>query len=79
MVTVANCRNFVQLPMSVRGTAMSETAIQIQDLSGVWRTVHTTCDNNTQRISSEMRSAQSRYPKYRVRAVDRDGHLIDVL
>lgn len=52
--------------------------IQAQDTSGMWRTYHVT-DNNTQRIVAEMRSIQSRYPNYRVRAVDQNGRIVDIL
>ena len=51
--------------------------VQIQDYSKNWLTVSRVV-NNLQRIGYEMRSVQSRYPDRRVRAVDNDGHLIDL-
>ena len=52
--------------------------IQILDYSKCWRSVSRVF-NNLQRIEFELRSVQNRYPDRRVRAVDSDGHLIDVL
>ena len=52
--------------------------IQAQDTSGMWRTYHVTM-NDSQRILAEMRSIQSRYPNYRVRAVDQNGRVVDIL
>jgi len=57
---------------------MDNVYIQAQDTSGMWRTYHITM-NNSQRILSEMRSIQSRYPNYRVRAVDQSGRVLDIL
>jgi hypothetical protein len=52
--------------------------IQAQDNSGMWRTYHVTM-NDSQRILAEMRSIQSRYPNYRVRAIDQNGRVVDIL
>jgi hypothetical protein len=57
---------------------MDRIEIQAQDTSGMWRTYHVTM-NNSQRIVAEMRSIQSRYPNYRVRAVDQNGRVVDIL
>jgi len=57
---------------------MDRIEIQAQDTSGMWRTYHVTM-NDSQRIVSEMRSIQSRYPSYRVRAVDQNGRIVDIL
>jgi len=57
---------------------MDQVQIQAQDKSGMWRTYHIT-SNNSQRIISEMRSLQSRFPDYRIRAVDQNGRLVDIL
>jgi hypothetical protein len=57
---------------------MDRIEIQAQDTSGMWRTYHVTM-NDSQRIVSEMRSIQSRYPSYRVRAVDQNGRVVDIL
>jgi|tagenome__1003787_1003787.scaffolds.fasta_scaffold20970098_7 hypothetical protein len=53
-------------------------SIQIQDYGGNWRTVANVW-NNAQRMIFELRSVQSRYPDRRVRAIDQDGRLIDML
>jgi hypothetical protein len=57
---------------------MDYAEIQIQDYSGSWRTVSNVM-NNLQRIGFELRSVQSRYPDRRVRAIGKDGQLIDLL
>lgn len=57
---------------------MDQVEIQAQDTSGMWRTYHITM-NNSQVILSEMKSLQARYPSFRVRAVDQDGRVIDIL
>jgi len=52
--------------------------IQIQDYSKLWITVSRVV-SNLQRIGYELRAIQSRYPDRRVRAVDNNGRLIDLL
>jgi hypothetical protein len=53
--------------------------IQGQDTTGNWRTYHFTNTTNSQVVLVEMKSLKSRYPDFRVRAVDRTGRLIDLL
>jgi len=57
---------------------MNQVQIQLQDTTGNWRTYHVT-QNNSQQILSEMKQLSSRYPNQRVRAVDMDGKLVDIL
>ena len=57
---------------------MDRIEIQAQDTSGMWRTYHVTM-NDSQRILAEMQSIKSRYPSYRVRAVDQNGRIVDIL
>jgi hypothetical protein len=57
---------------------MNQVQIQLQDSTGNWRTFHITL-NESQRIVSEMKQLSSRYPNQRVRAVDMDGRLVDIL
>lgn len=52
--------------------------IQLQDTSGNWRTYGVTQDNS-QRVLSEMKQLSSRFPDQRVRAVDMDGKIVDIL
>jgi len=52
--------------------------VQIQDLSKLWITVSRVV-NDLSRIAYELRSVQSRYPTRRVRAVDNQGRLLDIL
>ena len=53
-------------------------SVQIQDYGGNWLTVSSIW-NNSQRISFELRSVKSRYPDRQVRAVTKEGQLIDLL
>lgn len=57
---------------------MDRVEIQAQDTTGNWRTYHVT-DTSSQRILAEMKSLQQRYPNYRVRAVDQNGRIVDIL
>ena len=52
--------------------------IQIQDATKMWRTVERV-QLNLQRIGYELQAIQRRYPDRRVRAVDNNGRLIDLL
>ena len=56
---------------------MDYVYIQIQD-GGVWKTI-TSLPNNSQRIISEMQSVKRIYPNLRVRTVDENDRLIDML
>ena len=57
---------------------MNEVDIQLQDTTGNWRTIVTTL-NNSQMILIRMKELKDRYPNKRVRAVDKNGHLIDMI
>jgi hypothetical protein len=57
---------------------MDDIEIQLQDLSGNWRTFSITL-NSSQMILQEMRSLAERYPGQRVRAVDSNGKVVDIL
>jgi hypothetical protein len=57
---------------------MNQVEIQLQDITGNWRTYHITL-NNSQMILSEMKQLSSRFPDQRVRAVDMDGRIVDIL
>ena len=52
--------------------------IQVQDATKMWRTVEQV-QLNLQRIGYELQAIQRRYPDRRVRAVDNNGRLIDLL
>lgn len=52
--------------------------IQAQDGTGNWRT-YSYALNNSQRIVNEMRQLSSNYPNARVRAVDSNGRIVDIL
>lgn len=52
--------------------------IQLQDQDGGWRTYLNTV-NNSQRITSEMKTLKQRHPDKRVRAIDSNGRVIDLM
>jgi hypothetical protein len=52
--------------------------IQAQDGTGNWRTFSYAL-NNSQRIVNEMRQLSNNYPNARVRAVDSNGRIVDIL
>ena len=57
---------------------MNEVDIQLQDMTGNWRTIATTL-NNSQMILIRMKELKDRYPDKRVRAVDKQGRLVDMM
>lgn len=57
---------------------MDGVQIQMQDLSGNWRTYTITTNFPTQ-IRMEMENLQRQFPTSRIRAVDMNGRLIDIL
>jgi hypothetical protein len=59
-------------------TAFNNIELQTQDITGNWRTMHVT-QNNSQMIISGMRQIASQFPDQRVRAVDSDGRIVDIL
>jgi len=52
--------------------------IQLQQGTGNWVTYQTTL-NNSMYIVQAMNQLSSRYPNYRVRAVDQSGRVVDIL
>lgn len=52
--------------------------IQLQDHDGTWRTYINTM-NNSQRITSEMKTLKERHPDKRVRAIDANGRVMDLM
>jgi len=59
---------------------MDNYYIQAQDKTGVWRTYHVTpATENMQRVLSEMQSLQRQFPDFRVRTIDKNGRVVDIL
>jgi hypothetical protein len=56
---------------------MDYVSIQAQ-LSGLWRT-YNNVQNNSQRILAAMQELKSQFPDYRIRAIDSDGRMVDIL
>lgn len=52
--------------------------IQVQDLTGNWRTYART-QNNSQMILMRMKELQQQFPDQRIRAVDGSGRIIDMM
>ena len=57
---------------------MDGVQIQMQDISGNWRTYTITTNFPTQ-IRMEMENLQRQFPESRIRDVDMSGRLIDIL
>lgn len=57
---------------------MDYVSIQAQDLSGIWRT-YRNVQNNSQRILAEMHDLKRQFPDFRIRAIDADGRVVDIL
>jgi hypothetical protein len=57
---------------------MDQVQIQLQDTTGNWRTYQVTL-SNSQMIYSGMHSLASQFPGQRVRCVDMNGRIIDIL
>ncbi len=57
---------------------MDQIEIQLQDTTGNWRTYSVT-QNISTLIISAMRSLKDQFPDQRVRAVDGNGRLVDLI
>lgn len=57
---------------------MSTVQIQVQDQSGNWRTYAIT-GNHSLQILEGMRQLQWQFPNARIRAVDMNGRLVDIM
>lgn len=57
---------------------MDQIQIQAQDISGNWRTFHIT-QNQSALIIMGMKNLQRQFPNARIRAVDMNGKIVDIL
>jgi hypothetical protein len=51
--------------------------VQAQDTTGIWRT-YTVTVNDPQILLYAMQSLKTRFPTYRVRAIDENGKIVDI-
>lgn len=56
---------------------MDYISIQAQ-ISGLWRT-YNNVQRNSQRVFDAMRELKSQFPDCRIRAIDSDGRMVDIL
>jgi hypothetical protein len=56
----------------------AQVFVQAQDTVGVWRT-YTITANDPILILTSMRSLKTRFPEYRVRTIDSNGRVVDIL
>ena len=70
--------NSVPVSNNINGSAFNNIELQTQDITGNWRTMHVT-QNNSQMIIFGMRQIASQFPDQRVRAVDSDGRIVDIM
>jgi hypothetical protein len=57
---------------------MDQIEIQVQDQTGNWRTYSVT-QNNSVLILEAMKTLKCQFPNQRVRAVNENGQLVDLL
>ena len=57
---------------------MDQVEIQVQDLSGNWRTYSIT-QNVSALVQSAMKSLKDQFPEKRVRAIDGNRRLVELL
>ena len=57
---------------------MDQIEIQVQDTTGNWRTYGVT-QNISALVLSAMKSLKDQFPDQRVRAVDENGRLVDLI
>ena len=58
---------------------MTTIHIQVQFVSGEWRTVRTLIGLTGQHLAHALKDTARAWPRYRVRAVDEGGRLVDLL
>lgn len=54
-------------------------SIEIQQPSNTWLSIRMVIPFNQQALLSEIKQVKSQYPNNRVRAVDKNGRLVDML
>ena len=57
---------------------MNDVDIQVQDPSGNWRTYAITV-NDSQMILARMKELARTFPNHRIRAIDKNGRVVDIL
>lgn len=67
-----------KLASNIKEVSFDNIELQIQDDTGNWRTCHVTL-NESQRIISGMRQLSEQYPHKRIRAVDSNKRIVDIL
>ena len=58
---------------------MERIDIQIQDETGNWRTYNSIMQNNSALIIMSMKQLKDQFPDRRVRAIDQNGRVVDIL
>lgn len=57
---------------------MDRIDIQTQDTTGNWRTYNSIFSATSMQIQMAMKQLKNQFPDQRVRAVDENGHLVDI-
>lgn len=79
MLSNINTQPVSMTPAINRVNVINENVeIQLQDNLGNWRTFHVTT-NESQRIVSGMKQLAEQYPNNRIRAVDSNKRIVDIL
>jgi hypothetical protein len=58
---------------------MDRVDIQVQDISGNWRTYNVIMSATSMQIQMAMKQLKDQFPEQRIRAVDDNGRLVDLL
>jgi hypothetical protein len=79
MLSNINAQPVNMTPAIANANVINENVeIQLQDNLGNWRTCHVTM-NESQRIVSGMKQLAEQYPNNRIRAVDSNKRIVDIL
>lgn len=78
MLTNFNPQPSQRLSSTIKDATFDNIELQIQDNLGNWRTLLVTF-NDSQRINFGMKQLSEQYPNTRIRAVDSNKRIVDIL
>ncbi len=58
---------------------MGRVDIQVQDISGNWRTYNVVMSATSMQIQMAMKQLKDQFPEQRIRAINEMGQLVDML
>lgn len=76
----ANSQQKQNYETDIPANAIRDMSVQIQIQDGFnWRTVHMIMDGNASIVNYAMQDVSRMHPNYRVRAINANGHIVDML